>query len=156
MRRIIEFLDDNFADLVLNFTLMICAVFFGSMIIDVGVEIYEKNKYIKWYDTLPEEQQIVEREKFIQKYEIVNVDKYILPQSHKGSITGSEVCYSFQYIDGDILKTVADFKELGNGSQQIIVGDKNMYIIDDFNIDTYYYLQLTEETLKTCDLKLSH
>jgi hypothetical protein len=151
MKKKIRSLRNNLLDLLPVFILGIIIIL---VTINVGVAVHKKNKYMEWYNTLPEEKQIIEKEKFIQKYEILNVDKYILPvTSRYNTVIGSETCYNFQYMDGDTLKTVTDFKELRNGIQQIIVGDKNMYIVDNFNIDTYYYLQLTEETLKSLEIE---
>jgi hypothetical protein len=135
----------------LTFLTVVIVLFLVSRIVNKS---YQQNTYMEWYNSLPEEQQIVEREKDIQKYELINVHKYILPKTNGyGGVVGGVTSYNFQYMDGNDLKTFNDFRETKNGTQQIIVGDTNMYIIDNFNLDTHYYLQLTEETLRNIDLQ---
>jgi hypothetical protein len=144
-----EKLKENLGNIIV---LSIVLVLLICSIVLLANAIKDRKDYKDWYNSLSVEEQTVEREKYIQRYEIVNIHKYILPKTNGyGGVIGSEICYTFQYVNGDELKTISDFRDLKYGLTRVIIGDKNMYIIDDFNLDTYCYLQLTEETLKSLE-----
>lgn len=127
---------------------IVIVLLIGSIFLLVDV-IKDRKQYNDWYNSLSVEEQAIEKEKYIKRYEVLNVHKYIQTQTNRyGGVTGSEICYTFQYVDDSGLKTVDNFRDLEYGLTRVIIGDENMYIIDDFNTDTYRYLQLTEETLR--------
>ena len=89
------------------------------------------------------------RQSNIHRYEVVGVSQYVRNQTNNfGGIIDTDICYAFQYLDGNNLKTVENFEHLEYGLTKIIVGDSNMYIVDTNGIDDYRYLQLTKETLQ--------
>ena len=110
-----------------------------------------------WYNSLPADEKAAydaqlaaEREKNIYRYDVVSVSQYIETKTNNwGGVIDTDVCYHFQFLQGDDLKSVDGFQHLEYGLTKVIVGDKNMYIVDKNGFDEYRYLQLTEETLKT-------
>ena len=71
-----------------------------------------------------------------------------------GGVTGSDICYTFEYIDSEgEVHSIDGFENLESGTTKVIVGDTNMYIIDNNEKDTYRYLQLTEETIRKIENK---
>ena len=110
----------------------------------------------KWYNSLTAEEkaeydaeQEAIRQSNIHRYEVVGVSQYVRNQTNNfGGIIDTDICYAFQYLDGNNLKTVENFEHLEYGLTKIIVGDSNMYIVDTNGIDDYRYLQLTKETLQ--------
>ena len=122
----------------------------------IGFAINESVKHQKWLDSLsPEElaayeaEQEAERQNNIHRYEIISVSQYVKNVTNGfGGVVRTEVCYTFCYLDNGVLKQVDDFSHLEYGLTKLVIGDKDMYIIDTNGADDYKYLQLTEETLK--------
>ena len=122
----------------------------------VGVAINQSVKHQEWLDNLsPEElaayeaEQEAERQSNIHEYELISVSQYVKNVTNGfGGVVRTEVCYTFCYLDNGVLKQVDDFSHLEYGLTKLIIGDKDMYIIDTNGADDYRYLQLTEETLK--------
>lgn len=117
--------------------------------------IQQEKEFNNWYASLSAEEkaeynaeQARKREANIYRYEVVGVSKYVKTETnHFGAVTDTDICYEFQYISGNSLKHVSDFEHLEYGLTKVIIGDKDMYIVDKNSIDTYRYLQLTKETL---------
>ena len=122
----------------------------------IGFAINESVKHQKWLDSLsPEElaayeaEQEAERQNNIHRYEIISVSQYVKNVTNGfGGVVRTEVCYTFCYLDNGVLKQVDDFSHLEYGLTKLVIGNKDMYIIDTNGADDYKYLQLTEETLK--------
>lgn len=144
------FFKKNIGGILAIFFLLLVLI---GLIVCIVMAVQEQQEYNNWYSSLSPEEQQAEKEKHIQRYEVINADKYIQTKTNGfGGVTGSEVCYTFQYIDNGKLKTVDGFRDLEYGLTRVIIGDKNMYIIDDSGVDTYRYLQLTKETLSKMNL----
>lgn len=109
-------------------------------------------KYNKWYESLtPAEKEAYEIQKQqeyesrIQRYEVVSVHKYTKDITNNfGGVIRTEVCYSFTYISEDKLYSVDDFQHFDYGLTKVIIGDNDLYIIN--NNETTRTLQLTKET----------
>ena len=84
-----------------------------------------------------------------QTYEVVGVAKYARVKTNAmGGVLNTDICYAFEYIDGNgNLKSVDDFEHLEYGLTKVVVGDTDAYIINTNGEDTRT-LQLTKETLK--------
>lgn len=116
----------------------------------------EQRKQNEWYKSLTvdekaeyDAQQAAKKENNILRYEVISVSKYIKNTTNRfGGIVDTEVCYTFQYLDNGVLKNVTDFTHHEHGLSKVIIGDTDMYIIDNNSLDQYRYLQLSEETLK--------
>lgn len=144
-----KFLKENMGDIIALSIVIVLLI--GTVFLIVNI-IKDRKEYNDWYNSLSAEEQATEREKYIEKYEVLNIHKYIQQETNKyGGVVGSKICYTFQYIDEGELKTIDNFKDIEYGLTHVVIGDENVYIIDNFKLfksDTHYYLQLTEETLR--------
>lgn len=138
-------------------------LFLVGLIVFMTCYAFQKDKeFNEWYASLtPEQQQeyqLEQERKYqenVHRYEVVGVSKYVRNQTNQfGAITDTDICYAFEYKDGSgKLHSIQNFEHLDYGLTKVIIGDTNMYIVDTNSIDTYQYLQLTEETLS--ELKIS-
>lgn len=128
--------------------------------------VYHETKEKKYFETLtPQQQQEylankeaeekAQREANISRYEVVSAFRYIKVETNQfGGVTGTDVCYAFEYIDSSgKLHSIKGFENLEYGLTKVIIGDSDMYIVDKNGIDTYQYLQLTKETLENIENK---
>ena len=94
------------------------------------------------------------REANITEYEVVSVFRYIENRTNQfGGVTDTNICYAFEYVDASgKLHSVNSFENLEYGLTKVVVGDKNVYIIDK-NGEEHQYLQLTKETLSKIENK---
>lgn len=112
-------------------------------------------RYDNWYDSLTSSEKAevdLQRqqayESRIHRYEVVSVHKYAKTVTNNfGGVVGTDICYSFTYLDGNKLCSVDNFEHLEYGLTKVTIGDKDLYIVND-NGETTYTLQLTKETLK--------
>ena len=154
MKKIVICVKDFFKNYVIEILALgvplLCLLAFLTVGVVRGIE------HDKWYNSLSAEEKMVydmeqerKREANIHRYEVVSVSQYIRTETNQfGGVIGTDVCYTFQYLQGDKLKSVDGFEHLEYGLTKVIVGDKNMYIVDTNGIDDYRYLQLTKETLQ--------
>ena len=141
--------------------ILVLAVSTLCLIIIISVGVTKKINHEKWYDSLTAEEKLVydmeqeqKREANISRYEVVHAAQYVRTETNQfGGVTDTDICYTFQYLQGDTLKSVDGFEHLEYGLTKVIVGDSDMYIIDRNGVDEYRYLQLTKETLKNIELK---
>lgn len=124
-------------------------------ITSLGILSYiDAKQYNEWYNSLtPAEKEVYEVQKQqayesrIQRYEVASVHKYVKNITNNfGGVVRTEICYSFTYINGSKLCHVDDFQHLEYGLTKIIIGEKDLYIINN-NGETTRTLQLTKETL---------
>jgi hypothetical protein len=132
-------------------TLLIAAIAITSLFV---LAYKDTQQYNEWYNSLtPAEKEIYEIQKQqayesrIKRYEIASVHKYVKNVTNNfGGVVRTEVCYSFTYIDGNNLCHVDNFQHFEYGLTKVILGDKDLYIINN-NGETTRTLQLTKETL---------
>ena len=99
---------------------------------------------------MTEEEKAAYIESRTNRYEVVSVTHYMKPvTNNRGGIINYESAYSFTYIDNNgQLKHYNDFVHYDYGLHKVCIGNENKYVTyHDF--DTYHYLYLTEETLKS-------
>ena len=82
-----------------------------------------------------------------EHYEVLSVFQYVETHTNiYGGVTGTSVCYSFTYLDGnDNLKTINSFEHLEYGLTRVCVGEVDEYVVD--TIEDIRYLYLSKETL---------
>lgn len=139
-----------------KFEIILCSLLISIFVGFVTWAIVEDTKHDQWYNSLTAEEraqydaeQEAIRQSRIYRYEVVGVSQYVRNQTNNfGGIIDTDICYAFQYLDGNTLKTIEGFEHLEYGLTKIVVGDSNMYIVDTNGIDDYRYLQLTKETLQ--------
>ena len=141
--------------LVFLFVVLISAV----SVLCVSAYNHEKEQEEYFNSLTPQQQQeyLVEkeaeeqarREANITEYEVVSVFRYIENRTNQfGGITDTNICYAFEYVDASgKLHSVNGFENLEHGLTKVVIGDKNMYIVDK-NGEEHQHLQLTKETLK--------
>lgn len=80
-------------------------------------------------------------------YEVCSVFQYTeVHTNNYGGVTGTDVCYSFTYLDGSgNLKTISSFEHLEYGLTKVCVGEVDEYVVD--KTKDIRYLYLTKETL---------
>lgn len=138
------------------FEILVLGIPILCLIVFVSVGITKSVEHDEWYNSLSVEekleydrQQAQKREENIYRYEVIGVAQYVRTETNQfGGVTDTDICYTFQYLQGDKLKSVDGFEHLEYGLTKVIVGDSNMYIVDKNGIDEYRYLQLTKDTLK--------
>ena len=109
----------------------------------------------------PEQQQVyieqeeARKEANIHRYEIVSVFRYVDVKTNQfGGVIDTDICYAFEYLDNSgALHSESGFKHLEGGLTKVIIGDENLYIIDENGVDNHYYLQLTKETIAKIENK---
>ena len=132
--------------------LAVLLIFIISMCVFIGISIKDYND---WYDGLTKDEKIqleekrqIEYESRICKYEVTSVHIYEKPIcTNMGAVIDTDICYAFTYIDGSTLRCVEDFQHLEYGLTKIVLGDKDLYIVNN-NGQATRTLQLTKETLK--------
>lgn len=128
------------------FATMLCIVVIFIIAIVIKQEMDYK-EYQEWYQTLSAEEQQAIYESNIKCYEVVGVHKYAKTNTNQfGGVTSVDIYYSFTYLDDGTLCSEDNFYPSGYG-EYIIIGDKNLYIINR-NGESTYTLQLTRETLE--------
>lgn len=82
-----------------------------------------------------------------EHYEVLSVFQYVETHTNiYGGVTGTSVCYSFTYLDGnDNLRTINSFENLEYGLTRVCVGEVDEYVVD--TIEDIRYLYLSKETL---------
>ena len=146
--------------IVLLVAILICAI--SLLGVTIAKSVQQEKEYNAWYNSLSPEEQAKEqariaakREERIQRYEVFSVSQYVRNETNQfGAITDTDICYAFSYIAGNNLQHVDGFEHLDYGLTKVIIGDKDMYIVDTNGADTHRYLQLTKETLK--NIKISN
>ena len=146
--------------LVFLFVVLISAV----SILGVSAYNHEKEQEEYFNSLTPQQQQEylaekeaeeqARREANITEYEVVSVFRYIENRTNQfGGVTDTNICYAFEYVDASgKLYSVDGFENLEYGLTKVVIGDKNVYIIDK-NGEEHRYLQLTKETLSEIENK---
>jgi hypothetical protein len=161
--KVIEYLIEKRREVLIG----IIAVIMASSVVGlIGYAKYVSDEDERYFNSLtPQQQQeyIIEkeaeekarREANISRYEIVSVFRYIKVETNQfGGVTGTDICYAFEYLDKEgKIHSIDNFENLEAGLTKVIIGDKNMYIIDRNGMDEYRYLQLTEDTLSKMETK---
>ncbi len=153
----------NFKNFCKKYTaeILVLAVPLLCLIILVAAGVTKSVEHKEWYNSLSEEEKIAfdaeqeqKREANIHRYEVIGVAQYVRTETNQfGGVTDTDICYTFQYLHGDKLKSVDGFEHLEYGLTKVIIGDEDMYIIDTNGIDEYRYLQLTKETLQNIKME---
>lgn len=85
-------------------------------------------------------------ERRYKHYEVVSVFQYTEVHTNNfGGVTGTDVCYSFTYLNNGTLKTVNGFQHLEYGLTKVCIGEKDEYVVDTMRDNRHLYL--TRETL---------
>ena len=96
-----------------------------------------------------------ERDAYIEphtyEYKVISAYQYMRPETNgRGGVFDYRSRYYFAYIDGNgNFQEVEDFEHMADGLQKVCIGNENKYVVQDSGADTYKWLYLTEETLKS-------
>lgn len=87
------------------------------------------------------------KEKEVLEYKVVSVYQYVEQETNNfGGVEDTEVCYKFDYIDGENnLYTIQGFSNLEYGTQKVQLSNKEFDYYFEYRGTEYLYL--TEETL---------
>lgn len=87
------------------------------------------------------------KEKEVLEYKVVSVYQYVEQETNNfGGVEDTEVCYKFDYIDGENnLYTIQGFSNLEYGTQKVQLSNKEFDYYFEYRGTSY--LCLTEETL---------
>lgn len=132
---------------------VIATLFISSLSFAIAYAVKKNNEFNTWYEALTpaekeayQQEQADKREAMRIRHEITSVSQYIGTQTnHYGGVTDTYTAYTFTYLDGSKLCHVEDFRHYDYGMTKVIIGDKDEYVID--NYDHVQYLVLTKETL---------
>lgn len=90
-----------------------------------------------------EEKAQLEQERLarIHTYEVVSVYKYVRQQTNNfGGVTSTDICYNFQWIDGNGNLQTEDMINLNGGLTHVCLGESDVYVVDGNNNHRYLYL----------------
>ena len=81
-------------------------------------------------------------------YEVTSVKQYVKAITNNfGGVVRYDICYCVTYLDNDgVLHTDEDFEDLPYCNSHLKVGDKDLYVIENYG-SNQHYLYLTKATL---------
>ena len=127
--------------------IIVVVAFLGGLGWIVYDEIQENQAFDAWFASLTPTKQAEYLETQKVRHDIVSVNQYIVTETNRfGGIRDTYVAYTFSYVDekGN-LHQIDNFVHYDSGYTQIQIGDRDQYVIDEY--EGKKYLILTEETL---------
>lgn len=84
-----------------------------------------------------------------KEYEVLSVIPYIEVNTNRyGGVTSQKLGYAFTYVDENGVLHNDTIYHTEQGLWKVCIGEENKYVEKENKGSTYYYLYLTEETLK--------